>query len=135
MSRRWRTASGTTFLRECSPPACPRQPISSTPTAASWLRGSPSARGPCDAQPGSPGLLTLSPRQPVSGFEGWSCLLSRPSAYSALTAPLYTQRMAEEPTDAAALFARLKEYIRAAGPRGDDVPPAQVRLSVRAQAE
>ena len=43
--------------------------------------------------------------------------------------------MAEEPTDAAALFARLKEEIRAAGPRGDDVPPAQVRLSVRDQAE
>ena len=35
----------------------------------------------------------------------------------------------------AALFARLKEEIRAAGPRGDDITPAQVRLSVRDQAE
>jgi len=43
--------------------------------------------------------------------------------------------MAEEPTDAAALFARLKEEIRTAGPRGDAVPPAHVRLSVRDQAE
>jgi hypothetical protein len=43
--------------------------------------------------------------------------------------------MAEEPTDVAALFARLKEEIHAAGPRGDAVPPAQVRLSVRDQAE
>jgi len=43
--------------------------------------------------------------------------------------------MADEPTDVAALFARLKEEIHAAGPRGDAVPPAQVRLSVRDQAE
>ena len=43
--------------------------------------------------------------------------------------------MAEDETDVAALFARLKEEIRAAGPRGDGVPPAQVRLSVRDQAE
>ena len=42
--------------------------------------------------------------------------------------------MAEE-TDVAALFARLKEEIRAAGPRGDGVTPAQVRLSVRDQAD
>ena len=42
--------------------------------------------------------------------------------------------MAEE-TDVAALFARLKEEIRAAGPRGDAITPAQVRLSVRDQAE
>jgi hypothetical protein len=42
--------------------------------------------------------------------------------------------MAEE-TDVAALFARLKEEIRAAGPRGNGVTPAQVRLSVRDQAE
>jgi hypothetical protein len=42
--------------------------------------------------------------------------------------------MAEE-TDVAALFARLKEELRAAGPRGDGVTPAQVRLSVRDQAE
>jgi hypothetical protein len=41
----------------------------------------------------------------------------------------------EETTDVAALFARLKEEIHAAGPRGSDVPPAQVRLSVRDQAE
>jgi hypothetical protein len=42
--------------------------------------------------------------------------------------------MAEE-MDVATLFARLKEEIRAAGPRGDGVTPAQVRLSVRDQAE
>lgn len=35
----------------------------------------------------------------------------------------------------AALFERLKEEIRAAGPRADGVTPAQVRLSVRDQAE
>jgi hypothetical protein len=29
----------------------------------------------------------------------------------------------DEPTDVAALFARLKEELRAAGPRGVDVPP------------
>lgn len=40
-----------------------------------------------------------------------------------------------EERDVAALFARLKEEIRAAGPRGDDVAPAQVRLSIRDQAE
>jgi hypothetical protein len=38
-------------------------------------------------------------------------------------------------SDVAALFAKLKEELRAAGPRGGDVPPAQVRLSVRDQAE
>jgi hypothetical protein len=43
--------------------------------------------------------------------------------------------MADETADVAALFARLKEEIRAAGPRDDAVPPAQVRLSVRDQAE
>src|SRR3954464_118782 len=43
--------------------------------------------------------------------------------------------MADEPADVAALFARLKEELHAAGPRGDGVPPAQVRLSVRDQAE
>src|SRR5437660_10522769 len=43
--------------------------------------------------------------------------------------------MAEEPTDVSALFERLKEEIRAGGPRGADVQPAQVRLSVRDQAE
>jgi hypothetical protein len=43
--------------------------------------------------------------------------------------------MPEETTDVAALFARLKEEVRAAGPRTADVTPAQVRLSVRDQAE
>jgi hypothetical protein len=41
----------------------------------------------------------------------------------------------DEPTDVAALFARLKDELRAAGPRGVDVPPEHVRLSVRDQAE
>jgi hypothetical protein len=41
----------------------------------------------------------------------------------------------EGPSDVAALFAQLKEEVRAAGPRGDDVTPAHVRLSVRDQAE
>jgi hypothetical protein len=43
--------------------------------------------------------------------------------------------MPEERTDVAALFARLKEEVRAAGPRAGDVTPAQVRLSTRDQAE
>ena len=43
--------------------------------------------------------------------------------------------MSDEPSDVAALFARLKEELRAAGPRGVDVPPEHVRLSVRDQAE
>ena len=43
--------------------------------------------------------------------------------------------MTDDPSDVAALFARLKEEIRAAGPRGQSAPPAQVRLSVRDQAE
>jgi hypothetical protein len=38
-------------------------------------------------------------------------------------------------SDVAALFAKLKDELRAAGPRSGDVPPAQVRLSVRDQAE
>ena len=38
-------------------------------------------------------------------------------------------------SDVAALFAKLKEELRAAGPRAAAVPPAQVRLSVRDQAE
>ena len=42
--------------------------------------------------------------------------------------------MAEE-VDVAALFERLKAELRAAGPRDDGVPPAEVRLSVRDQAE
>jgi hypothetical protein len=42
---------------------------------------------------------------------------------------------AEENVDVAALFARLKEEVRAAGPRSADVTPAQVRLSARDQAE
>ena len=41
----------------------------------------------------------------------------------------------EETTDIPLLFARLKEEVRAAGPRSADVTPAQVRLSVRDQAE
>jgi hypothetical protein len=43
--------------------------------------------------------------------------------------------VSEQQTDVAALFERLKEEVRAAGPRAADVPPAQVRLSVRDQAE
>ncbi len=43
--------------------------------------------------------------------------------------------MTAEPTVVPALFARLKEEPRAAGPRGVDVPPEHVRLSVRDQAE
>jgi hypothetical protein len=43
--------------------------------------------------------------------------------------------MTEEPMDVAALFERLKEEVRAAGPRAGDVTSAQVRLSVRDQAE
>jgi hypothetical protein len=43
--------------------------------------------------------------------------------------------MSDEIVDVAALFARLKEELRAAGPRADGVPPVQVRLSVRDQAE
>ncbi len=41
----------------------------------------------------------------------------------------------DETTDVELLYARLKEEVRAAGPRASDVPPAQVRLSVRDQAE
>ncbi len=43
--------------------------------------------------------------------------------------------MPEERTDVAALFERLKEEVRAAGPRAADVSPAQIRLSTRDQAE
>ena len=43
--------------------------------------------------------------------------------------------MTEERTDVAAVFERVKEEVRAAGPRVTDVTPAQVRLSVRDQAE
>lgn len=43
--------------------------------------------------------------------------------------------MPERESDVAALFERLKEEVRASGPRGADVPPAQVRLSARDQAE
>jgi len=43
--------------------------------------------------------------------------------------------MSDRQTDVAALFQQLKEEVHAAGPRGADVPPAQVRLSVRDQAE
>jgi hypothetical protein len=43
--------------------------------------------------------------------------------------------MAEETTDVAALFARLKAEVRASGPRRADGDPAQIRLSARDQAE
>src|SRR6185312_8823206 len=43
--------------------------------------------------------------------------------------------MPQEKVDVATLFARLKEEVRAAGPRSADVTPAQVRLSARDQAE
>jgi len=43
--------------------------------------------------------------------------------------------MAEETTDVAALFARLKGEVRASGPRRADASAAQVRLSARDQAE
>ena len=43
--------------------------------------------------------------------------------------------MADDTEDVAALFARLKEELHAAGPRDPNVPPAQVRLSIRDQAE
>jgi hypothetical protein len=43
--------------------------------------------------------------------------------------------MAEERTDVAAMFERIKAEVRAAGPRANDVSPAQVRLSTRDQAE
>jgi hypothetical protein len=42
---------------------------------------------------------------------------------------------AHESSDVELLFARLKEEVRAAGPRGADVPAAHVRLSIRDQAE
>ena len=42
---------------------------------------------------------------------------------------------ADEKVDVATLFARLKEEVRAAGPRSAEVSPAQVRLSARDQAE
>ncbi len=43
--------------------------------------------------------------------------------------------MSEETTDVATLFARLKEEVRASGPRQPGVSPAQIRLSARDQAE
>jgi hypothetical protein len=43
--------------------------------------------------------------------------------------------MPEETTDVAGLFARLKEEVRASGPRQADVSTTQVRLSARDQAE
>jgi hypothetical protein len=43
--------------------------------------------------------------------------------------------MPEERTDVAAVFERLKEEVRASGPRSADVTPAQVRLSTRDQAD
>ena len=69
-----------------------------------------------------------------SGFETLY-LLSPTAAYRAVTTPAYTSAMAEERTDIAAIFEQMKEEVRAAGPRTGDVTPAQVRLSVRDQAE
>ena len=43
--------------------------------------------------------------------------------------------MPEETTEVGLLFQRLKDEVRAAGPRSEGVPPAHVRLSVRDQAE
>ena len=43
--------------------------------------------------------------------------------------------MSEERTDVAALFERMKQELRAAGPRGAETTPGQVRLSARDQAE
>src|SRR5580700_9475117 len=43
--------------------------------------------------------------------------------------------MAEETTDVAALFARLKAEVRASGPRQAGVGADQIRLSARDQAE
>jgi hypothetical protein len=43
--------------------------------------------------------------------------------------------MPDDRTDVSALFERLKEEVRAGGPPGTAVTPAQVRLSVRDQAE
>ena len=43
--------------------------------------------------------------------------------------------MSEETTDVAALFASLKEEVRASGPRQPGVSAAQIRLSARDQAE
>jgi hypothetical protein len=61
--------------------------------------------------------------------------MSQP-ANRVVTAGLYTlAQVSDETSDIAALFAKLKEEVRAAGPRAADVPPAQVRLSVRDQAE
>ena len=40
-----------------------------------------------------------------------------------------------ETTEVGRLFQQLKAEVRAAGPRRENVPPAQVRLSVRDQAE
>ena len=43
--------------------------------------------------------------------------------------------MPEDTTDVAGLFARLKDELRASGPRRDDVTRTQMRLSARDQAE
>ena len=43
--------------------------------------------------------------------------------------------MPEETTDVAGVFERLKDEVRASGPREADVPTTQVRLSARDQAE
>ncbi len=43
--------------------------------------------------------------------------------------------MSEDTSDVAALFAQLKQEIRAAGPRSATATPEEVRLSIRDQAE
>jgi hypothetical protein len=43
--------------------------------------------------------------------------------------------MPEDTTDVAGLFARLKEEVRASGPRRGDITSTQMRLSARDQAE
>ena len=43
--------------------------------------------------------------------------------------------MPEETTDVAGVFERLKDEVRASGPREADVPTTQVLLSARDQAE
>ena len=43
--------------------------------------------------------------------------------------------MTQEPVDVAELFERLKDELRAAGPRGSELTSPQARLSARDQAE
>jgi hypothetical protein len=96
------------------------------------------AIGPSAGAVAAPTAKSATPTAPAISFrDGIALIMSRVSANGAVTGGLYTPPMPgqEETTDVAALFARLKEEVRAAGPRAADVPPAQVRLSVRDQAE